>query len=377
MDRKRLFEQLAAEGICGLQPYSPGKPLDELEREFGITDSIKLASNENPSGPSPAALAAIRPVMSELALYPDGSGYHLKRALADQLAIEPAAITLGNGSNDVLVLLAECFLTPSVEAIYDQTSFVVYRLAVQATNAIARVAPSNPAGHSQPYGHDLAAFEDLLCERTRLIFIANPNNPTGTWLSSAELYAFLGRVPEQTIVVLDEAYGEYVERDDYPEALSWLNEFPNLVITRTFSKIYGLAGLRVGYALSHPSLAELLNRVRQPFNVNSIAQAAAIAAVGDGEFVSRSREINREGLQTLSQGLSGLGFTVVPSIGNFVLVDIGQPAIPYYEALLRHGIIVRPVANYGLPNHLRITVGMPEQNQRLLAAIEEIAITRR
>ncbi len=374
MDRKRVFSDLAAHGVCGLQPYVPGKPNDELEREYGITDSLKLASNENPLGPPSAVLDAIRGELGALALYPDGSGYHLKRALSRKLGVAPEAITLGNGSNDVLVLLAETFLGPGVEAIYDQYSFVIYRLVVQAADAVARVAPSLPAKtpphEGQALGHDLDAFRALLGERTRMIFIANPNNPTGTWLAGEALYAFLKTVPEQTIVVLDEAYGEYVTRDDYPDTCGWLAEFPNLVLTRTFSKIYGLAGLRVGYALSHPDLAELLNRVRQPFNVNHLAQIAARAALDADAFVAEARRTNAEGLEYLANALTGLGFKVTPSIGNFVLVDVGEPAGGLYDALLRDGIIVRPVANYGLPNHLRITVGLPEQNARLVAALE-------
>lgn len=372
MDRKSLFENLAAHGVRGLQPYVPGKPIDELEREYGISQSIKLASNENPLGPPASALRALNAAATQLALYPDGSGHALKQALADHFAIDPACLTLGNGSNDILVLLAESFLTPSVEAIFDQYSFVVYRLAAQAADAVIRIAPSNPAGHAQPYGHDLGAFTAMLSDRTRLIFIANPNNPTGTWISGEALYEFLKRVPAHTIVVVDEAYAEYVSCDGYPDTLGWLAQFPNLVVTRTFSKIYGLAGLRVGYAISHPDLAEILNRVRQPFNVNSLAQVAAIAALADQEFLQRARDLNRSGLAELTDAFTAMRLTVVPSIGNFVLVDLGRPAAPVYEALLRAGIIVRPVANYGFPNHLRITVGLPEQNRRLTATLRKI-----
>jgi histidinol-phosphate aminotransferase len=269
----------------------------------------------------------------------------------------------------VLVLLAETFLGPDVEAVFDQYGFIVYRLAVQATGAVARIASSHPANHSQPYGHNLAAFEAALTDQTRLVYIANPNNPTGTWVTADELYSFLTRVPERTIVVVDEAYAEYVTRDDYPGTMGWLDEFPNLVITRTFSKIYGLAGLRIGFAVSHPDLAELLNRVRQPFNVNSLAQVAAIGAMQAQSFVDRSQSINREGLDYLTDALTALGLSVNPSAGNFLLVDMGRPAGPIYERLLQAGIIVRPVANYGLPDHLRITVGLAEQNQRLMETL--------
>ena len=353
-----------------MQPYLPGKPIEELEREYGIKDSIKLASNENPSGPPASAIEAINSVTAELALYPDGSSFALRQALAGHFAIDPASLTLGNGSNDILVLLAESFLAPNIEAVFDQYSFVIYRLAAQAADAVCRIAPSNPADHKQPYGHDLDAFRALLTDKTRLIFIANPNNPTGTWVSADELYKFLRQVPEHAIVVVDEAYAEYATAVDYPNTLAWLAEFPNLVITRTFSKIYALAGLRVGYSISHPDLAEILNRVMQPFNVNRLAQAAAIAALADQDFLLRSRRLNQAGLIELTRALVAMGLTVVPSIGNFVLVDLGRPALPIYETMLGQGIILRPVANYGFPNHLRITVGLPEQNQRLIVALK-------
>jgi len=372
MSRIREFDQLAAHGVRGLHPYMPGKPNDELEREYGLSDSIKLASNENPMGPSPLAINAVRGELAGLALYPDGSGFHLKAALAAKFGVGAECLTLGNGSNEILVLLAEAFLIPGAEAIFDEHSFAIYRLVVQATDATAGVAASHPSGHSQPRGHDLDAFRALLTDRTRLVFIANPNNPTGTWLTHDELHGFMKDVPGDTLIVVDEAYGEYVTREDYPDTIPWLDEFPNLVILRTFSKIYGLAGLRVGYSLSDPGVAELLNRVRPPFNVNSLALAAARAALDDAAFVAEARRMNHEGIGVLSSQLGGLGFEVTPSIGNFVLVDLGRPAGPTYEALLREGIIVRPVANYGLPNHLRITVGLPEQNRRLLEALSRI-----
>lgn len=372
MDRQRVLEELAAHGVRGLHPYVPGKPNDELEREYGIADSIKLASNENPMGPPPGALQAIREGLGDLSLYPDGSGFHLKQALAARFGVDPARLTLGNGSNEVLVLLAETFLAPGVEAIYDEHSFAIYRIVVQATDADPRIAASHATGREQPRGHDLAAFRALISDNTRLIFIANPNNPTGTWLTRDELYAFMKDVPGDVVVVVDEAYAEYVMRGDYPDTVAWLDEFPNLVVLRTFSKIYGLAGLRIGYAISDPGIAELLNRVRAPFNVNSLALAAARAALGDEDFVAEARRVNQEGVNVLTSHLAGLGFDVTPSAGNFVLVDLGRPAGPTYEALLREGIIVRPVANYGLPNHLRITVGLPEQNQRLVRALQQI-----
>lgn len=366
------FSALAAEGVLGLKPYVPGKPVAELEREYGIRDSIKLASNENPLGPPPASVRAISAALGDLALYPDGAAFELKNTLAKRLAVDPAQITIGNGSNELLSLVAETFLTPATEAIYSQFAFLVYALSVQATGAAARVAPANPAGHAHALGHDLAAMKELVTPATRLVFIANPNNPTGTWLGAGELRAFIGSLPAHVLVLLDEAYGEYVAGSDWPDTVRWLDEFPNLIVTRTFSKMYALAGLRVGYSVSHPQVAELLNRVRQPFNVNSLAQVAACAALDDAAHVMRSRQLNAHGLVQLSSGLSALGWRVSPSAGNFVLADTGGPALPWYEKLLRAGVIVRPVANYGLPGHLRITVGLPEQNERLLSELRRL-----
>jgi histidinol-phosphate aminotransferase len=366
------FTSLAAPGVRGLQPYIPGKPTLELEREYGVSDVIKLASNENPLGPPEQSLEAIRAALAGLALYPDGAAFELKRGLAAHLGIGTERLTVGNGSNEILSIIVETFLRPADEAVYSEYAFVVYGLAVQAAGAVARVASANPAGGEQPYGHSLTAMMALVNPNTRLLFIANPNNPTGTWLPLAELQAFIGSVPRHVLVVVDEAYLEYMPVDECPATLGWLDDFPNLIVCRTFSKMYGLAGLRIGYAVSHPAVAELLNRVRQPFNVNALAQVAALAALDAREHVRRSQEINRSGLLRLQTGLAGLGWVVAPSAGNFVLADTGGPAGPWYEGLLRAGIIVRPVANYGLPRHLRITAGLPGQNERLLAALGQL-----
>ena len=363
--------KLAPEGVRTLAPYIPGKPLEELEREYGIRDSIKLASNENPFGPGQQALEAIARTAREIGLYPDGSGFKLKQALAKKHGCNTNCITLGNGSNDVLVLIAEAFLSPQSEAVYSQYTFAVYPIAVQATGATARIAPANPAGHAMPLGHDLAAMAKLVNERTRLVFVANPNNPTGTWVSGDALRSFIAGVPEQTLVVVDEAYIEYVSTSDFPDASRWLAEFSNLIVTRTFSKVYGLAGLRIGYALSHPSVADMINRVRQPFNVNSIALAASLAALDDSEHLRKSVETNRAGMAQLRAGFDALGVRHLPSAGNFVMIDCGRPAAAVYEAMLRQGVIVRPVGNYQLPNHLRITIGTREQNERMLAALKQ------
>ncbi len=372
MKRSPNFARLAASGVRGMEPYVPGKPVEELERELGISNALKLASNENPLGPSPRAIEAMRAVLDKTAFYPDASGFELRQGLARRLGVEAEQITLGNGSNDILVLLAEAFLTPRTEAVYSEYAFLVYRLATQATSAVARIAPAFGADSPQPFGHDLDAMRAAVNARTRLVFIANPNNPTGTWLDAASLRAFVESMPRHVIVVLDEAYCEYVGNIDYPQTLPWIRSLPNLVVTRTFSKIHALAGLRVGYSVSHPQIAELLNRVRQPFNVNSVGQAAALASLDDEEHIERSRETNRLGLLQIGAGIAALGLRMIPSAGNFVLVDFGRPVGPIYDSLLRTGVIVRPVANYGLPHHLRVTIGKPEQNTRVLQALAAV-----
>ncbi|HEY6234867.1 MAG TPA: histidinol-phosphate transaminase [Candidatus Elarobacter sp.] len=355
---------LVVPGVQTIEPYQPGKPLSELAREYGIEDAIKLASNENPLGPSPRALRAIHTVLADIARYPDGGGFTLKRALSAKLGVTPEQITLGNGSNDVLELVARAFAQAGDEVIYSEYAFAVYELVTRAVGARPVVVPA------REWGHDLAGMEQAITPRTRLVFVANPNNPTGTWLRARALEAFLRKIPPHALAVIDEAYFEYVEEPEYPNAVTWLARYPNLVVTRTFSKIYGLAGLRVGYGVSHASVADYLNRVRQPFNVNSVAAAAAEAALADDEHVTRSVEINREGRGQLIHGFRRLNLNFIPSVGNFLTVDIGQRANSVYEALLRKGVIVRPVGSYGLPNHLRVTVGLPSENDRFLAALE-------
>ncbi|MGH8178930.1 MAG: histidinol-phosphate transaminase [Steroidobacter sp.] len=367
-------KSLAAPGVRTLAPYVPGKPLEELEREYGIRDSIKLASNENPLGPGPRALQAINEASRQIGLYPDGGGFALKQALAKKYGCATDCITLGNGSNDVLVMIAEAFLTPQSEAVYSQYGFAVYPIAVQATGAAARVAPANSADHAMPLGHDLEAMARLINEKTRVVFVANPNNPTGTWIEKDALRNFIAAVPTQTLVVVDEAYIEYVEDPEFPDSSRWLSEHPNLIVTRTFSKAYGLAGLRVGYALSHPAVADMLNRVRQAFNVNAIALAAARAALDDVDHLHRSVEVNRTGMTQVQSGLAALGVRYLPSRGNFLLLDSARPAAPVYEGMLRQGVIVRPVGNYQLPHHLRITIGTQAQNERMLSALK-LALT--
>ncbi len=368
----RSYKELAVSSIRALQPYQPGKPISELEREYGVSNIIKLASNENPLGPPPAALRALQSSAQDLALYPDGNGYELKQALAARHDVAPDSITLGNGSNEVLVLLAEAFLQPGLEAVYSQYAFAAYPIAVQCTGATARVAPAFGAGADMPLGHDLKAMSKLVNEKTRLIFIANPNNPTGSWLPATALRSFLESLPDHVVAVVDEAYWDYVDEPDYPDTTQWLGEFPHLVVTRTFSKAFGLAGLRIGYSVSSVEIADVLNRVRQPFNTSIPAQDAALAALGDSQHLRQSVAVNNKGLQLLGEGLDAMGIKCPPSVCNFVLADFERPVGEIFEALLRAGIIVRPVANYGLPNHLRISIGLKEENQRLLEALGSI-----
>jgi histidinol-phosphate aminotransferase len=355
--------KLAVPGVRGLQPYVPGKPIEELEREYGVTNVIKLASNESPLGPSPKALAAAHVALAEIARYPDGGGFALKRALAAKLGVLPEQITLGNGSNDILEFAARAFVTAQDEVVFSQHAFAVYPIVTQAVGARAVEVPAHE------WGHDLAAMQAAITPRTRLIFIANPNNPTGTWLRRAALEAFLDKLPDSVIVVMDEAYFEYVEASDYPDTIAWLARYPNLICARTFSKIYGLAGLRVGYGVSSAAIADVLNRVRQPFNVSSVAQAAALAALDDDAHLNQARGVNADGMQQLVKGFEQLGLDYIPSVGNFVCVEVGE-AGRVYERLLRAGVIVRPVANYGMPRHLRITVGLADENRRFLEALQ-------
>jgi histidinol-phosphate aminotransferase len=354
----------APQYVRGLSPYVGGKPIDEVARELGLDPAriVKLASNENPRGPSPRALAAIASAAAELTRYPDGNAFVLKQALAQRLAVEPEQIVLGNGSNDVLELVTQAFLRPGDEAVYAEHAFAVYPLATQARGATGVVVPA------RDYGHDLPAMRAAITPRTRVVFVANPNNPTGTWIAPDVLRAFVASVPADVVVVLDEAYNEYLDADHQAHATRWIGAHPNLVVSRSFSKAYGLAALRVGYGVMDATVADLLNRVRQPFNVNALAQAAALAALADTDYVDESRRINRAGLAQLAAGFAKLGVSALPSHGNFVLVKVGDAA-RVNAALLRQGIIVRPVANYGLPEWLRITVGLPEENDRFLAAL--------
>jgi len=360
------LKDLAPKNVRDIAPYVPGKPISETARELGIpeADILKMASNENPLGPSPHALEAIRGALAELHYYPDGSGFELKRILARKLALAPANFVLGNGSNDVLELVARAFLTAADSAVYSQHAFMVYPLAIQAIGARHVVVPA------RDFGADLAAMARAVRADTKIVFLANPNNPTGTFAAWSEVARLLERVPPRVLVVVDEAYVEYLPDDQQSPTPKWLARHPNLVVARTLSKAYGLAGLRVGYAFAHPDVAELMNRVRQPFNVNHLAMVAACAAVEDEAFIAKSRAMNAEGLLQLERGLRRLGLEFIASRANFVTVRIGANAAAIYERLLRAGIIVRPIAGYGLPEHLRVTVGLADHNARLLAELE-------
>ena len=372
MTKKIDFSKLAQAGVRDLKPYVPGKPVSELQRELGLEHIVKLASNENPLGPSMSVQAAVAGALAEQARYPDASGYELKDLLAKKHNVSPSQITLGNGSNDVLVFLAQVFLTPETNCVFSQYAFAVYPIATQSVGATAKIAAANSPEHAQPLGHDLDALAKLIDENTRLVFVANPNNPTGTWVDSTDLEKFIANVPDTCIVVVDEAYTEYVTTQDVPDTSKWLSKYPNLVVTKTFSKAYGLAGFRVGYALSHPDVADLLNRIRPPFNVNALALLAAQTALSDTEYLEKSVELNEQGRAYLDFELSAMGLDVIPSATNFLLVDMKQESSSLNQALLEAGVIVRPVGNYGLPNHLRISIGLPNENEFFVKALKKI-----
>lgn len=365
------FLELAVTGVQNLKPYLPGKPIEELERELGVTNTLKLASNENTMGPSPLALKAMQDAIQQVDLYPDG--FVLKQKISEKFDIDANRIVLGNGSNDVLDMVARAFLNEGREAIFSEYAFAVYPISTQAVGATARISKALSSDHDEnPYGHDLDAMKTLINDNTSVIFIANPNNPTGTWLKSDELKQFISEVPENIIVVVDEAYFEYVNNADYPNALEWLDIFPNLIVSRTFSKAYGLAGLRVGYGFCSEQIADLLNRVRHPFNVNTVSILAATAALDDEDYLQKCIETNTKGIKFWRAACQYRGLDYIPTVGNFITVDFEQDAMPIYEGLLREAVIVRPIANYGLPNHLRISISTPEDNQRCLDALDKV-----
>lgn len=358
---------LAPEYIRAIAPYQGGKPISELAREMGLNeaDIVKLASNENPLGMSPKAMMAVEGAIEDIARYPDGNAFALREAVSRQYGVAASQIVFGNGSNDILELAARAFLQPGDEAIYSQHAFAVYPLVTQAVGAKGVVVPA------KEYAHDLDGFLKAITPKAKLVFIANPNNPTGTLIKKDALKAFLDAAPEHMLVLLDEAYDEYLNETDKSEAISWLAQYPNLIISRTFSKAYGLAGLRVGFGLMQAEIADIMNRVRQPFNMNSIAQAAAVASLADDDFVARSYAANQAGMAQLTQGLRKLGLEYIPSYGNFVSFKVKNAAQVNHE-LLKNGVIVRPVANYEMPDYLRVSVGLFSENAKFLQALEKI-----
>ena len=363
------LSDLAPKYVQSIAPYQGGKPIAELAREMGLNeaDIVKLASNENPLGVSPKAQMAMEEALFDIARYPDGNSFVLRDAVASKFNVAHNQIVFGNGSNDILELSARAFLTAGDEAIYAQHAFAVYALVTQAVGARGIVVPAID------YGHDLAGFLKAITPKTRMIFVANPNNPTGTLIAKNDLRAFLAEVPNNILVVLDEAYDEYLSAEHKSEAIDWLKAFNNLIISRTFSKAYGLAGLRIGFGLMHESVADILNRVRQPFNVNSVAQAAAVASLADDDFVERSYALNHAGMAQITQGLTALGLTYIVSYANFVSFKVTDAAL-VNQKLLKNGVIVRPIANYGMPEFLRVSIGLFAENARFLSVLKEILI---
>ncbi len=370
------YLKLATSGVQQLTAYQPGKPVEELERELGITQSckpvIKLASNENPLGPSPLALEAIKNISSSINYYPDGGGFALSDKLAQKHQVDVSNITLGNGSNDILELVTRAFLTPQHSAVFSEHSFAVYPIVVQAVGAKANVAKALAEDHeTMPLGHDPDALLSQIESNTRIVFIANPNNPTGTWLTPSALEELFGGITENVIIVLDLAYTEYMDEDIRPPVKQWLEKYPNLVVTQTFSKIYALAGLRIGYSISNPEIADILNRVRQPFNTNMLAQAAAVASLDDDEHVIKSVKMNNAGKIFLQKAFNDMSLNHLPAMGNFISVNVKQDGLALYEKLLQQGVIVRPVANYEMPEYLRITIGTQQQNERFIETLKQ------
>ena len=363
-----MSSQFGPEYVRALAPYQGGKPIAEVAREFGLEESgiVKLASNENPLGMPASARAAMVAAMDDIGRYPDANGFALKAAITEKYRVPSEWITLGNGSNDILELAAHALVQPGQSVIYSQYSFAVYALATQAVGARALVVPT------VEFGHDLDAMAAAIADDTRLIYIANPNNPTGTFVGAAAIERFLVRVPAHVVVVLDEAYNEYLPAEVQYESIGWVERFANLLVSRTLSKAYGLAGLRIGFGIAQPGITDLLNRIRQPFNVNSMAQAAAIAALNDTGFLEKSAAVNASGYRQLTDAFAEMSLEYVRSFGNFILVRVGSDDAAGARvnlALLKQGVIVRPVGNYGLPQWLRVTIGLPPENAAFIDAL--------
>ncbi|MCZ7624664.1 MAG: histidinol-phosphate transaminase [Candidatus Methylomirabilota bacterium] len=362
----KSLEELASPYLHGLMPYVPGKPIPEVERELGIAGAIKLASNENPLGPSPLALRALREALSECHRYPDGGGYYLKRALAKRLTLSPDHVILGNGCNELLDLTARCFLLPGDEVVIADPAFVIYGMLSHLHGCRTVRIPL------KAWTHDLEAMARAVTSRTKMVFIGNPNNPTGTAVRPTELTAFMDAIPEEVVVVIDEAYIEYISPEMVPDSLSFVRQGRSVVVLRTFSKIYGLAGLRVGYGMAPPPMIELLERIRAPFNVNALAQCAALAALDDKAHLSSSRALNEQGKAYISNELQRLGLGCPPSAANFLLIDLRQDGQAVADALLRMGVIVRPLGGAILKTHIRVTIGTPPENERFVEALRTV-----
>ena len=364
MTPRSSLESLARAHIRELKAYQPGKPLEQLERELGITDAIKVASNESPVPPSPRVIEAVERALRTVNRYPEDSCYKLRAALARHLGVQGENLLFGAGSDELLGLLATVFLDPGDEVVFPWPSFAMYPILTQSMGAKAVMVPTTAEYRSDP-----DAIAAAITPRTKLLLLANPNNPTGSSMDAREFERLLARVPERVVVALDEAYFEYVRSEDYPRSLERIAERPTLMVLRTFSKIYGLAGLRIGYGIAHPELIRIVERARHPFNVSSIAQVAACAALEDGAYRYQVRDLAHRGLQQLEAGFEKLGLAYVPSDANFVLVDVGREAAPLDAALQRRGVITRSMTGFGLTRHLRITAGLPEENQRVLDAL--------
>ncbi|MBI4209408.1 MAG: histidinol-phosphate transaminase [Deltaproteobacteria bacterium] len=360
------MKPLVSENVASLVPYVPGKPIEEVERELGIKGSIKLASNENPFGPSPKAVSAIRKSLSQIHRYPEGDCFYLRERLAQHLGVAPEELVFGNGSNEILELFVRTFLTPGDEALLSESTFLVYGLLLQAAGIGIRRIPL------KAHCYDFKAMAQAVGPKTRALFIANPNNPTGTFVRREEFKQFLKQVPPEIFIVMDEAYFEFATDPDYPDSLVYRKDRPLLITLRTFSKAYGLASLRIGYGVCSQEVASFMNRVRQPFNVNGLAQIAAVAALGDSEHVSKTVRNNQKGILFLSRELQKMKVESIPSQANFLLVKVGGSAERVYQDLLREGVIVRPMGVYDLPEFIRVTVGLPAENKRFIQALKKI-----
>lgn len=361
---------LANRHITALSPYQPGKPIEELQRELQISDVIKLASNENPLGPSRLAIEAMQRAVDDLNFYPDGSGYKLKQRLAKKMGVLPEQITLGNGSDDIFNFIVRAFAGPESSVVMSEYGFAAFAIAAKAMNSQILLAPT------KNWQQDLSAMLSLVQENTCIIYFANPNNPTGTWVAKDQFDAFMKQVPKNILVVVDQAYFEYMQDEQYPDAKLWLNDYPNLIVTYTFSKAFGLAGLRVGYSLSSPAICDLLNRIRLPFNVNALGLLAAEHALDDEIHLQKTCEITKQGLEQFEMAFTQLGLDYISSGANFMTVALPKSGLAVYQAMLKLGVIIRPLEPYHLPQHVRISVGLPEHNSRCLSALEKVIKTK-